>query len=105
MYFTIEFVLGSTSSVDGTVTHTTPMARGTYGGASSNPTGISKFYDSSGGGTSYTGTNQITTANACASMALNASATYTTITAFAAAVPFTWAESDELFVAAKYELI
>lgn len=92
--FYTKFIFGSTSSISGALTADLPFTIKSSGGIVSMPHAFIQILDSGTAlyvGQAYAGTDQ----SVIQIRVLNASATYTTLTAISSTVPMTWATNDE----------
>lgn len=104
VHFRIRLTLAGGNAPSGSVTVTPPVTINTaYAGSSEKSFfGLCKMLDT--GVANYTGVLQVTNGAATMQpMAYNSSGTYSTGQAMAAAVPFTWGNSDELFITGTYQ--
>jgi len=94
-FFRVHIILGSTSSVSGSITMATPFDTPTIIGFPRIPVGVATFLDASPLGTTL-GNVVISAANTILLQVVAAGGTYATIGGLSATIPFTWATSDEI---------
>lgn len=104
VHFIAYFIMGSTSSISGNISVTTPSTMTTNfyrSGATEVTVGNACFLDS--GSAAYPGSITVESTTAVTVRAHNASATYLTLSTANATAPFTFATSDEIWVMGTYE--
>jgi hypothetical protein len=100
----VEFVLGASSAISGSVSHTLPIGRAnSYGGTVNPALGVVKFKDASPSATYY-GTVNVSTTSATL-LVFDASSTYAKHTGISANIPILWTTSDEILHATEYPIV
>ena len=97
----VEFVLGSTSSIGGSVSFTAPAAPSGYGFFTREPVGLVMLRDVSPAA-AYIGQVVIVNSTDLGIRVLDVSATYPTQIVISASVPMTWATGDQLAFSFDY---
>lgn len=99
--FNIDFVFGTTSSISGDVSHTTPIAGVGYGNTKvagtlgARDTGVAQ----------YSLVNLMQSASLINFRAVNAAGTYATQVNLSSTIPFTWGNTDEFHEWANYNIV